>query len=219
MRYQDVIFDLDGTLTDSAEGILNSAEYAFEQLGIPLPGREKMRMMVGPPLAYSFPRLGAPPELVDEVIRLYRYRYNDLGGKFENRVYPGVEEMLGKLRRSGLRLLLGTSKPELFAREILDRFSLSQHFSCIAGATLDRSRENKSDVLRYLLSFADPAGRAVMVGDTRYDVEGAHELGIPCVGVTWGYGPLEELESAGADAIVNSPAELLAYLTADEQTA
>ena len=215
MRFHDVIFDLDGTLTDSAEGILNSAEYAFERLGIPLPGRKKMQMMVGPPLGYSFPRLGVPPGLVDEVIRLYRYRYNDLGGKFESCVYAGVEEMLEQLRAAGLRLLVGTSKPELFAKEILDKFGLTQYFACIAGAAMDHSRETKSDVLRWLLSQTDRAGKAVMVGDTRYDVEGAHELGIPCVGVTWGYGPLEDLEAAGADAIVNSPAELLAYLTAD----
>ncbi len=214
-----VMFDLDGTLTDSGEGIKNSAIFALERLGLPVPDRSALRKMVGPPLSIGFALLGVPDNLVDEAVRLYRERYNEGGGKYENRVYDGIEDCLKALKATGARLFVGTSKPEPLAREILERFGLAPYFDYIAGATWEKSRQNKDDVLRCLLEMIGADSGAVMVGDTHYDVTGAHARGIPCVGVTWGYGPLEELESAGADAIVNSPAELLAYLTADEQTA
>lgn len=212
MRYRNVIFDLDGTLTDSGEGIINSAAYAFERLRLPTPPRTELRKMVGPPLSVGFSTLGVPEALVDEGVRLYRIRYNEGGGKLENRVYDGIEDCLKALKAAGIRLFVGTSKPEPLAREILSGFRLAPYFEYIAGATWDGSRQNKDDVLRYLLDGIGGADGAIMVGDTHYDVTGAHARDLPCVGVAWGYGTREELLSAGADAIVDSPEELTEYL-------
>ena len=211
MRYRNVIFDLDGTLTDSGEGIKNSAKYAFERLGLPVPAETELRKMVGPPLSVGFSALGVPEALISEAVRLYRERYNEGGGKYENRVYDGIEDCLGALKAAGCRLFVGTSKPEPLAREILSDFHLAPYFDYIAGATWDKTRQNKDDVLRYLLSVAGADG-AVMVGDTHYDVTGAHARTLPCIGVTWGYGTREELQAAGADAIVDTPEELLQYV-------
>lgn len=211
---QTVIFDLDGTLTDSGEGIINSAVYALERLGLPVPDRPALRKMVGPPLSVGFALLGVPENLVDEAVRLYRERYNEGGGMYENRVYDGIKDCLNTMKAAGLRLFVGTSKPEPLAREILDRFGLAPYFDYIAGATWDKSRQNKDDVLRYLLEMIDADSGAIMVGDTHYDVTGAHARGIPCVGVTWGYGTRDELSKA--DAVVDSPAELSAYLLSEK---
>ena len=211
MRYRYLFFDLDGTLTDSGEGIKNSAKYAFERLGLPVPAETELRKMVGPPLSVGFSALGVPEALISEAVRLYRERYNEGGGKYENRVYDGIEDCLGALKAAGCRLFVGTSKPEPLAREILSDFHLAPYFDYIAGATWDKTRQNKDDVLRYLLSVAGADG-AVMVGDTHYDVTGAHARTLPCIGVTWGYGTREELQAAGADAIVDTPEELLQYV-------
>ena len=217
MRYQSIIFDLDGTLTDSGEGIMNSAKYAFEQLGIAVPELHNLRKMVGPPLTYSFPLFGVPEAQVDEAIRLYRDQYNNRGGKYQNHVYPGIEEMLSRLQQAGCRLHVATSKPEPLAQEILEGFALMPYFDIVAGASWDRSRETKGEVLQYLLGCTGNAGEAVMIGDTHFDVIGAHELNLPAIGVTWGYGLKEEMVKAEAEAIVNSPEELAAYLlSADE---
>ncbi len=211
MRFQHVFFDLDGTLTDSGVGITESGLYAFQQLGLTPPGRKEFRKMVGPPLSTGFSVLGVPEEQIEEAIRLYREHYNR-DGRYLNHVYPGVVEILKQLRRSGCRLYVATSKPEQLAREILSGFGLSDYFEFIAGATWDHSREGKDAVLKYLLSLTGSAGSTVMVGDTHYDVIGAHKRGIPCAGVTWGYGLRKELEEAGAECIADDTQQLLSYL-------
>lgn len=215
MRYRNVIFDLDGTLTDSGEGIKKSAAYAFLQLGLPVPADNDLRKMVGPPLTVGFALLGVPDEKISEAVRLYRVRYNEGGGKYENRVYDGIEECLKTLKVEGLKLFVGTSKPEPLAREILSRFGLSTYFDYIAGASWDKSRQNKDDVLAYLLTVIGGADGSVMVGDTHYDVRGAHARDLPCIGVTWGYGTREEIQNAGADALTDTPEEMLSYLLSD----
>ena len=212
MRYRNVIFDLDGTLTDSGEGIKNSAVYAFEQLGLPVPEENELRKMVGPPLSVGFSVLGVPEAQIDEAVRLYRARYNEGGGKYENRVYDGIGDCLNALKAAGFRLFVGTSKPESLAKEILAGFALASYFDYIAGATWDGSRQNKDDVLAYLLTVIGGADGTVMVGDTHYDVRGAHARSLPYVGVTWGYGTRKELQTAGADALTDTPEELLTYL-------
>ena len=216
MRYRAVIFDLDGTLTDSGEGITKSAKFAFEQLGLPVPGDGALRKMVGPPLSVGFSLLGVPEGLVDEAVRLYRVRYNEGGGKYENHVYDGIGDCLIALKAAGMRLFVGTSKPEPLAKEILSGFGLAPYFEYIAGATWDKSRQNKDDVLAYLLLVIGGADGAVMVGDTHYDVFGAHARKLPCIGVTWGYGTREELIKAGADALTDTPEELLTILLSTE---
>lgn len=212
MRYKNVIFDLDGTLTDSGEGITGCGRYAFEQLGLSVPDMQELRTMVGPPLAESFARLGVPGSRIEEAVRLFRDKYNNHGGKYQNRVYPGIEDLLGELIRSGCRLYVATSKPETTSRDILEKFRLSSRFEYIAGASPGHSRESKADVLEYLLKITGSSDDCVMVGDTRFDVTGAREKGLPCIGVTWGYGTKEELQTAGAAETVDSPEELLKYL-------
>lgn len=205
-----ILFDLDGTLTDSGEGIINCAWLGLKHFGLPLPSREEMRVFVGPPLRDSFIRFGVPEADVETAIEVYRSRYVPTG-MFENTPYPGIHAMLGALREQGLRLFVATAKPETMAVAILEKFHLDGYFDMICGASLDDTRDSKDKVIAYLLDKAGP-GEYVMVGDTAYDVEGAAVNGIPTIGVSWGYGKVEDMEAAGAIAIAHSPAELLELL-------
>ena len=202
-----VFFDLDGTLTDSGEGIINCAILALEHFGLPIPSREALRVFVGPPLDQSFINHGVPADKTDEAIRVYRSRYTTVG-KFENFPYPGVEELLQKLKNAGCRLFVATSKPEGMSVEILEKFDLAHYFEKICGATLDGSRSHKADVIAYLLGQVDGVENVVMVGDTAFDVIGAKAHGIPTIGVSWGYGKVSDMTDAGAVSIANSMEEL-----------
>ena len=208
MCERSMLFGLDGTLTDSGEGIINCAQYAFRQMGYPVPPREQMGVFVGPPLWQSFSRFGIPPERADEAVTVFRSRYIPIG-KFENTPYPGIRELLEALKNRGWKLYVATSKPEVTAVEILEHFDLAKYFRLICGADMGHDREKKSDVIRYLLKQSPQNGKMLMVGDTKYDVLGAAELGIPAIGVSWGYGDVQEMKDAGAMAIVNTPRELL----------
>ena len=207
-----ILFDLDGTVTDSGEGIMNCAAFALEKLGLPVPEREKLRVFVGPPLQKTFPEFGVKPDQVDEAIAIFRSRYVPIG-KFENKPYPGIEDLLGRLQSDGHRLFIATSKPETTALEVLHHFQLTSYFEIIAGATFDGTRDSKEDVIRYLLSQTSALEDAIMVGDTAYDVIGASAHGIPCIGVSWGYGEVKDMESAGAKAIAHTMDELYSLLT------
>ena len=206
-----ILFDLDGTITDSGEGIINCAELALRHFGLPVPNREAMRVFVGPPLHDTFFKFGVPADRLDEAVRVYRSRYTTVG-KFENTPYPGVRQLLDKLNAQGHTLYIATSKPEHMAVEILEKFGLSDCFQMICGATLDTSRSKKEDVIAYLLDRSGSRGNAVMVGDTEFDVTGAAAHGIPTIGVSWGYGTVESMEAAGAAAIAHSMDELYAIL-------
>lgn len=208
-----ILFDLDGTLTDSGEGIINCATLALRHFGLPVPGREAMRVFVGPPLHDTFVKFGVPEDKADEAVEVYRSRYTTVG-LFENTPYPGIEDLLKTLKGRGHRLLVATSKPEEMSVQILDKFGLSHYFDRICGATMDRSRVCKEDVIAYLLSACGTDEDVVMVGDTHYDVEGAAAHGIPTIGVAWGYGTVEAMENAGAKAIAYSMDELLTLLNA-----
>lgn len=210
---KSILFDLDGTLTDSGEGIINCAALALERLGVPVPDRETMRVFVGPPLHDTFRRFGVPEDQVDEAIRIYRSRYVPIG-KFENFPYPGIRELLEKLRSQGHRLFVATSKPEEMAVEVLEHFDLARFFEHICGASLDRSRSTKDAVIAYLLERYGADGQVVMVGDTVYDILGAAAHHIPAVGVAWGYGSVGEMEKAGAAAIAATMDELFSTLQA-----
>ena len=203
-----VLFDLDGTLTDSGEGIINCAIFAMEKLGVPVPPREKMGVFVGPPLWDTFRDFGVPSNRLDEAVDIFRSRYVPIG-KFENTPYPGIREVLEALRNQGRKLYVATSKPEVTAREILDHFDLSRYFTEICGATIDKSRSAKEEVIAYLLSLDGCQENSVMVGDTAFDVIGAAAHGIPTIGAAWGYGKTEDMVSAGAAAIAQSPEDLL----------
>lgn len=206
-----ILFDLDGTLTDSGEGIINSVIPALEHYGIAIPSREELRVFVGPPLHDTFLRFGVPADQLDNATEIYRSRYIPIG-KFENAPYPGIPELLETLKAQGHKLFVATSKPEPMAVEILEHFDLARYFDRICGASMDTSRSSKEAVIAYLLEQNGSAENMVMVGDTKYDVIGAKAHGIPTIGVSWGYGEIDEMLEAGAAAIAHTTQELLELL-------
>jgi phosphoglycolate phosphatase len=210
-----VLFDLDGTLTDPGEGITRSVEYALGAYGIEVEDRRELYPFIGPPLSDSFSRFyGFSEEEALRAVEKYREYYRDRG-IFENRVYEGIPALLDALQKRGLSLLLATSKPEEFAKRILDRFDLSPYFTAVFGATMDGSRVEKEDVLRYALekSALSPE-ECLMVGDRCFDVEGARRVGMPAIAVTWGYGSREELAAAKPLALTESTEDLLSRILA-----
>lgn len=212
MVQKTILFDLDGTLTDSGEGIINCASLALEYFDIPVPSRETMRAFVGPPLHEMFVKFGVPADQADKAVEVYRSRYFTIG-KFENFPYPGIPELLADLKSEGHRLLVATSKPEALSVEILEKFELARYFERICGASMDRSRSTKEDVIAYLLREYGADKNMIMVGDTAFDVIGAAAHGIPTIGVSWGYGSVSEMKKAGAAAIVDTIAQLYALLS------
>ena len=206
-KFDTLLFDLDGTLTDSTEGILNCLIYAIERMGFEVP--EDTNIFLGPPIRQSFAEfLGMNGEQVDEAVRIFRERYSDTG-LFENRVYDGIPGMLERLKSGGKRLMVATSKPQVYAVRIFERFGLAQYFEIVGGAELDGSRDYKDEVIEYVLAKAGITDRStvLMIGDRRQDVLGAHKTDIECMGILWGYGSVEELTQAGADYIVRTPQE------------
>ena len=210
-KYQYILFDLDGTLTESHEGIINSVLYALEKKGIHENDREKLMTFVGPPLLDSFMNYyGMTQEEAEELIHIYR-EYFDRSGWKENRVYEGVPGMLAKLKSAGKKLFVATSKPEPAARKIVKYFQLDSYFEDIGGSTLDETRCEKADVITYVmetLGISPKEHPILMVGDRLHDVQGAAVNRIPCLGVLYGYGSREELETAGAVEICGTVAEL-----------
>lgn len=207
---KSILFDLDGTLTDSGEGIINCAILGLEHFGLPIPSRETLRVFVGPPLHESFIKFGVPADQAEKAVEVYRSRYIPIG-MFENHPYPGIEEVLRKLKSEGHRLFVATSKPESMAVAILEKFGLACYFEMICGATMDTSRTDKAAVIAYLLETTG-AENAIMVGDTAFDVTGAAKHGIPTIGVVWGYGELADIENSGAAAIAHTMEELYELL-------
>lgn len=214
MKKKYVLFDLDGTLTDSQDGIMNAIEYALEYYGIQVKKRDSLRPFLGPPLSESMQKYcGFDRVKAVEAVEKFREYYNTRG-KFENKVYPGVESMLKAVQETGCRLYVATSKPEEIAREILEHFGLAGYFDYIGGATSDDSRVKKSDVVRYVMDEAgiDRPDEAVMVGDRKHDILGAKENSLEAVGVLYGYGDRQELEAAGADYLAEQAEEIIRFL-------
>jgi len=211
MTPKSIFFDLDGTLTDSGEGIINCATLALQHFGLPVPSRKEMGVFVGPPLDQTFIRFGVPAEKAQEAIDVFRSRYL-VTGKFENSSYPGIHELLDTLKNQGHRLFVATSKPETTAVEILNKFSLAPYFEVICGATFDGTRVHKADVIAYLLNKIGSSENILMVGDTEFDVLGAQAHGIPTIGVAWGYGSVDAMEQAGAIGIAHTMDDLLSLI-------
>lgn len=204
-----LLFDLDGTLTDPKEGITTCVQVALRHCGVTVEDRDALCPFIGPPLKEAFMKFyGFDSEKADEAVKAYRERFSTVG-KFENRAYEGMEDFLEDLCSHGRRLMVATSKPEVFAREILEHFGLDRYFSFIGGALLDDSRVLKEDVVAYVLreNGVSP-GETVMIGDREHDVIGAHKNGVPCIGVLYGYGSRQELLGAGAEAVVEDLREL-----------
>ena len=209
-RLEIVLFDLDGTLTDPGIGITNSAMYALEKLGLPVPPREELYEIIGPPLTDTFERLfGLKGDDIMRGVHLYREYYRDRG-IYENEVYDGIPEALGALKEAGLKLAVATSKPDEYAKEIIRHFGLEPYFYEVYGAAMDETRNKKEEVIAYALrelGVSDPE-TVLMVGDRAYDILGAAVFHMPSLGVLYGYGSEEELKNAGAVRTVRTAREL-----------
>lgn len=207
-KYDYILFDLDGTLTDSGPGIMNGFEYALGKMGIDIPDRSSLRKFVGPPLGDSFEKtLGFSPEDAAKGIAFYREYYANKG-VYENDVYPGVFELLDKLKASGKKMIVATTKAELMANVVMDHFGLRKYFDLMVASN-NTDRKNKIDVLKYAIENGGvDVEKAVMIGDRFYDVTGALHFGIDSVGVLYGYGSRQELEDAGATYIAETVDDL-----------
>ncbi|HIS92302.1 MAG TPA: HAD family hydrolase [Candidatus Alectryocaccomicrobium excrementavium] len=204
--YDVLLFDLDGTLTDPSVGITNSVMYALRHMGVEPPERRTLYKFIGPPLMDSFAQeYGFSQEEARQAISWYREYFQDRG-IFENAPYPGIADVLHALRGTGKRLLVATSKPEIFARRILERFGLIDAFEFVAGANLDETRTRKHEVIAYALETCGICEKdsAVMIGDREHDVLGARREGLDCIGVLYGFGSREELLGAGAIALAET---------------
>ena len=212
-----LLFDLDGTLTDPKIGITTCVQYALHSFGIEEPDLDKLEPFIGPPLRDSFMEFyGFTAEQAEEAVAKYRERFQDTG-LFENEVYDGIPEMLKTLQSKGYFLAVASSKPQVYVERILEHFDLKKYFSVVVGSELDGRRETKDQVVQETLrqlfgeNPVDPA-QVYMIGDRKFDVEGARALGVESVGVTYGYGSKEELKEAKADYIVQSVDELEKFL-------
>jgi phosphoglycolate phosphatase len=221
MVVEAVLFDLDGTLTDSRIGILRSTRYAFERLSaaegrpFPLPEDSDLQWIVGPPLRESFAGL-AGAEYTETLVGFYRERYGSIGA-FENQVYDGIPAALDALLATGARLFVATSKNESDARRILEHFDLGARFDAVHGARADGGHADKTELLAHILKhhgLAAGRDRIAMVGDRKYDAIGARNVGVAAIGALWGYGGGEELRVAGADPIVATPPDVPAAIKA-----
>lgn len=212
-----VLFDLDGTLTDPSEGITNSVAYALLKYGIEVEDKSELYDFIGPPLINSFMKYyGFSKEEAKQAVVYYR-EYFSVKGIFENRLYDGVISLLDSLKKAEKRIVLATSKPEKFAVQILKHFDMFQYFDFIGGATMDEKRTEKDEVIRYVLNELDLREKSsvIMVGDRRYDIEGAHINGIKAIGVEYGFGSKEELEKADADFFAKNCEDLRKILNLD----
>lgn len=208
-----VLFDLDGTLTNPFMGITGGVLYALEKMGYDCPPREELLSFIGPPLFDEFTRrFDMNEEQAREAIRLYREYYSG-GGLFENELIDGAQELLSALKADGKRLCLATSKPEVFARKILEHFGIDGYFDFIGGATLDGKIGTKTEVLQYVLQQTGADVRdCVLVGDRFHDIVGAHNVGMKCIAVLVGFGSRSEFEQYGADYIAQTLGDVAAIV-------
>ncbi|MEM8817879.1 MAG: HAD hydrolase-like protein [Pseudomonadota bacterium] len=205
MRIERLYLDLDGTLIDSSTGILRCIRYALDAMDIVAPGDRELHDWIGPPLRGSFAALVGEND-ADRAVNLYRQRYRDTGW-LEFAVYPGIPEMLERLADRNIELALATSKPRVFAERIVDSASLAPMLSAIFGAELDGTRADKAALLAHAEEALGPK-TAAMLGDRRYDVQGAHANGLLAIGAGWGFASGSELRVAGADIILHEPLDL-----------
>ncbi len=201
-----LFLDLDGTLTDPKEGITRCIRYALERLGEAPPAADELTRYIGPPLLETFAELVGEARAAD-ALALYRERFADVGWQ-ENRRFPGMLEALEALASAGSSLFVATSKPRVYAERIVDHFGLAPYFRQVFGSELDGRRTDKAELLRHALEVTGAGADSVMIGDRRHDIAGARANGLAAVGVTWGYGSLDELSEAGAHAILHAVPEL-----------
>lgn len=211
---QYFLFDLDGTLTNPKEGITKCVQYALEASGIHEPDLDKLIPFIGPPLKQSFQEYyGLTEQQAIFAVEKYRERFSTVG-LYENFPYPGIAEMLQRLKTQGKILAVASSKPTVFVKQILEKFELAQYFQIIEGSNLDGSRTDKKEVIAEVLRQFDfpSSDQLLMIGDRKYDVLGAKEMGFSCVGVRFGFAAPEELEKSGAIYIAETIPDLQQYL-------
>ena len=217
MKYQALIFDLDGTLTASGEGIIKSVQYALRKMEMEEQAQDlqMLRAFIGPPLLQSYMKYcSMTEEQAKQAVVYYRERYN-VTGLYENRPYDGIRTLLEKASEKGYRLAVASSKPEELVKKILEHFELAGYFQVIVGSDKDKLKMTKADVIEIALEqlgMAENRADAVMIGDREQDVIGAKTAGLDCIGVVYGYGSHMELKEAGADYIVDTPEELGNFL-------
>lgn len=216
--YKNILFDLDGTLTDPGIGITNSVAYALEKYGITNIERSQLYKFIGPPLVEAFMNFYNFSEADSLQATAYYREYFQEKGIFENKLIDGIDEALSRLKQAGKRIILATSKPEEFAIRILEHFDLLKYFDYVGAATMDGKRSRKVDVIRYTLEQCHINGldETIMVGDREHDICGANQVGIDSIGVLFGYGSREELEQAKATFIVSKPEELYGIIMKNE---
>lgn len=212
---KNILFDLDGTLTDPIEGMTRCFHYALERMSAPLPTREELQLHIGPPLRSTFSLILNTDDavLVERAVLFYRERFSETG-MFENEVFDGVPEMLASLQSSSKRLFVATSKVQAYTHRILDHFNLSRYFEGVYGSAPDGKFDNKADLIEHILASESLAhNETLMVGDRKYDMRGAKQNDCFALGVTYGYGSEEELRESGADYICRSPQEVAALFS------
>lgn len=213
-RYNVILFDLDGTLTDPKEGITKSVQYALEKFGIVEPDLNQLEHFIGPPLQVSFSEAyGFDKEQAKKAIAYYRERFTKKG-MFENVVYHGIPQLLKELKGHGCKLIVATSKPTVFAEEILKYFKMELYFDEVVGSHLDGSRIAKADIIQYIINRNKDYEKDafVMIGDRKHDIIGAQAVRMDSIGVAYGYGSLEELRKAGPTHIAEHVEQLRALL-------
>ena len=214
MKYKYILFDLDGTITESGPGIMNSVEYALNKMNREVGDRDTLKKFIGPPLTESMEKYyGMSEEEALLGVKYYREYYHDKG-IYENRVYDGLEEVLKKINEAGKQAIVATSKPEKYAKIIIDHFHLTQYFACVAGMEMDGGRGTKAQVITYALEKNDITDKSnvLMIGDREHDVIGAHENGLDCLGILYGFGSRKEFEEAGADYIRENVEDILQFV-------
>ncbi len=209
MKYKNIIFDLDGTVTDSKPGIVKGVQYALHCYGVDEPDLDKLTSFVGPPLYKSFMNyLGCSEDEAKEVVDCYREYYAETG-LYENALYDGIEALLYKLKEKGYRLLIASSKPRIYVKRILSYFRVMRYFDIVEGSELDSKRTDKAELLSYVLAKWDlKADECVMVGDRKHDILGAKANGMDSIAVGYGYGSEDELSKAGPTYFFSTIEEL-----------
>lgn len=209
MMKKAILFDLDGTLSDPKEGITRSVQYSLKKLSLPFKTQDELEIFIGPPLIHSYRDIfNLDEERSLLAVKYFREYFNETG-KFENTLYTGIPELLAELKKKGYRLAVATSKPTLFAQQIISHFNLNSFFDSVTGSHLDNTRTDKKEIIQAVLTeLGLSAEEAIMVGDRKYDILGARALGVNSAGVLYGYGSRQEMEEAAPDYTASTVEEL-----------
>lgn len=217
IKYKYILFDLDGTISESASGIRESLEYAIAKLDKPVPDLSDYTLYIGPPLLDTFRNIcHFSDEVSREGVEIYRGYYNEKG-KFANKTYSGVAELLENIKAQDCKVAVCSSKYEAFAKEIIEILGLEKYFDAVCGSTLDGSRKDKKDLIPYAVeslggNLEADRGSIVMIGDTYFDARGAVQTGVDFIGVTYGYGSVEQMKAHGAENLADEPLDILTFL-------